>query len=99
MSHNAREKTNAGGIFSRRTFMHKTAAVAGTFAMPTIIPASALGADGQVAPSNRITVAQFGLGVMGKGHTRRLIYDPSVQMLAVCDVDQTRLAATQSMVD
>lgn len=99
MSQTAHEKIGAGDGFNRRTFMHKTAAICGAFAMPTIIPASALGADGQVAPSNRITVAQFGLGVMGKGHTRRLVYDPSVQMLAVCDVDQTRVAATQSVVD
>ncbi|MCF7975161.1 MAG: Gfo/Idh/MocA family oxidoreductase [Phycisphaerae bacterium] len=98
MSHKAREKTAKGRDFSRRTFMHKTAAVAGTFAMPTIIPASALGADGQVAPSNRITVAQSGLGVMGNGHTRRLAYDPSVQMLAICDVDRVRLEATRSVV-
>ncbi|MCP4455257.1 MAG: Gfo/Idh/MocA family oxidoreductase [Planctomycetes bacterium] len=98
MSHNAHERTAAGSIFNRRTFMQKTARVAGAFALPTIIPASALGADGKVAPSNRITVAQSGLGVMGRGHTRRLAYDPSVQMLAVCDVDQTRLAATQSTV-
>jgi len=98
MSHNAHEKTAAGSVLSRRTFMHKTATVAGAFALPTIIPGSALGADGKVAPSNRITVAQSGLGVMGRGHTRRLAYDPSVQMLAICDVDRTRLAATQSVV-
>ena len=82
----------------RRTFMHKAATVAGTLALPTIVPASALGADGQVAPSNRITLAQIGLGVMGRGHIRRLTNDPSVEMLAVCDVDRTRLKSAQATV-
>ena len=99
MSRRAREKTPEGGDFNRREFIHKTAAVAGTLALPTIIPASSLGADGQVAPSNRITMAQIGLGVMGRGHTRRLTYDPSVEMLAVCDVDRTRLKSTQATVE
>ena len=53
---------------------------------------------GRCRPSNRITVAQIGLGVMGQGHVRRLTGDPSVEMLAVCDVDQTRLSPTQATV-
>ncbi len=64
----------------------------------THIPASALGKDGHVAPSNRITVAQIGLGRMGGGHTRFLAHEPSVEMLAVCDVDQTRREATLATV-
>ena len=99
MSQRAGDKTAKGGIFNRRSFMHKTAAVAGTMALPTIVPASALGADGQVAPSNQITIAQIGLGVMGRGHIRRLTDDPSVRMLAVCDVDRTRLESTQATVE
>jgi predicted dehydrogenase len=98
MSKSVGEKTARGTAFSRRTFMHKTAAVTGSLALPTIIPACALGADGHVAPSNRIALAQIGLGVMGRGHTRRLVYDPSVELRAVCDVDRTRLEATQASV-
>lgn len=45
---------------TRRTFM-KTAA-ADTIGMPTTIPASALGKDGSVAPSNRIVLGGIGLG-------------------------------------
>ena len=44
---------------TRRTFL-KTAAVAG-FSMPTIIPASALGKNGSVAPSNRIVLGGIGV--------------------------------------
>jgi predicted dehydrogenase len=98
MSKNARAKTSKGDPISRRKFIHQTAVVAGSLALPTIVPGRVLGAQGQVAPSNRITVAQIGLGVMGKGHIRRLAYDPSVELLAVCDVDRTRLEATQATV-
>ena len=44
---------------TRRKFIAGTAAFAG---MPTIIPSSALGKDGAVAPSNRIVVGGVGLG-------------------------------------
>jgi hypothetical protein len=83
---------------SRRRFIEKTVTAAGALALPTIIPASALGKDGHVAPSNRITMAQIGLGRMGRGHTRFLAYEDSVEMLAVCDVDQTRREATLSTI-
>jgi len=96
MSKNARAKTTTSDPISRRAFVRHTAIMAGSLALPTIVPARVLGAQGRVAPSNRITVAQIGLGVMGRGHIRRLAYDPSVELLAVCDVDRTRLEATQA---
>ncbi len=98
MSQKASKQTRKSGKINRRAFMGKTAVLAGGLALPTLVPASALGADGHVAPSNRITLAQIGLGRMGEGHIRRLAYDPSVELLAVCDVDRTRLEATQSNV-
>ena len=96
MSQKTTEKPAKDSSFNRRTFLRKTTAAAGTLALPTIVPASVLGLDGQVAPSNRITVAQIGLGVMGGGHIRRLTGDQSVEMLAICDVDRTRLQSTQA---
>ncbi len=50
-------------LVNRREFI---AAAAGAIAAPLIIPASARGADGHVAPSNRIAVAQIGMGRMGR---------------------------------
>lgn len=78
-------------VVSRRTFMRQTAAVTGAIAAPMIIPASARGADGHVAPSNRITMGQIGRGIMGRGHVNHLAQNPSVEVLALCDVDRTRL--------
>jgi hypothetical protein len=84
-------KHKTGGVISRRTFIGRAAAVAGAFSAPAIIPASALGADGHTAPSNRITVGQIGLGRMGVGHLRHLAHHASVEILALCEVDRTRL--------
>lgn len=81
----------SGRSISRRTFIRTTAAVAGTLAAPAIVPATARGADGHVAPSNRIAVGLIGLGLMGQGHLRHLGSNPAVEIVALCDVDRTRL--------
>ncbi len=91
MSKTSNEKKATGGAISRRSFMHRTAAVAGAFAAPVIIPASARGADGTVAPSNRITVGLIGRGMMGRGHLHHLAHYESVEVTALCEVDRTRL--------
>ncbi len=41
---------------SRRKFLVQSALAASGLALPTIIPASALGKDGKPAPSERITL-------------------------------------------
>jgi len=76
--------------FTRREFLGRTAALSGFVALPWIIPSSVRSADGNVAPSERITVGLIGKGLMGSGHLRRLIGDREVQVLAVCDVDRLR---------
>ena len=83
---------------NRRAFLGRSASVAGSLALPNLIPASAMGTDGHVAPSSRINLAQIGLGVMGRGHVRRLANDPAVTLRAICDVDQERLRTQQENV-
>ena len=85
-------------VISRRSFIGRTAAVAGAFAAPMIIPASARGADGHVAPSNRITVGQIGLGLMGQGHLSHLGSKAEAEIVAICDVDRKRLEHGKSSV-
>jgi hypothetical protein len=75
---------------TRRKFLGHTAALSGTIAMPGIIPSSVWGANGNETPNNRITIGLIGKGIMGNGHLRRLVGDPKVQVLAVCDVDRLR---------
>ena len=44
----------------RRRFLKTTVAAAGAaVSLPTIIPSSALGRDGAVAPSERVTVGRY----------------------------------------
>jgi len=83
---NAKE-TNTQQI-TRRTFLGST--VAGIIATPWIIPCAALCANGKLIASDRITVGLIGKGLMGSGHLRRLVGDPEIQVLAVCDVDRIR---------
>ena len=73
---------------TRRTFL-KTAAVAG-IGMPTIIPASALGSDGNVAPSNRITVGGIGLGPRGRKVLDGFFKHKDCQFVAIADPQQER---------
>jgi hypothetical protein len=75
---------------TRRQFLSRTAALSGIVAAPWIIPSSAWGADGNLSPSERITVGLIGNGRMGRGHLRRLAGDRDFQVLAVCDVDRLR---------
>jgi hypothetical protein len=58
-----------------------------------------MGADDQVAPSQRITVGLIGTGLMGAGHVRRMAGDPRVQVLAVCDVDRSRRDRSKEIVE
>lgn len=72
---------------SRREFIRNTAAAV---AVPMIVPASALGLDGQKPPSERITVGVIGVGFQARGHLNLLIRHPDTKVLAVCDVDTKR---------
>jgi predicted dehydrogenase len=75
----------------RRDFLKRsTAAALGAVSLPTIVPASVLGAGDAVPPSERITLACIGWGQMGPNDTMQLIHSPEIQVVAVCDVDQPR---------
>ncbi len=82
--------TPKNSSITRRQFMSRSAAAAGAFAVPTIIPASALGADGTVAPSERVVMGQIGRGMMGRGHLSHFAQNKLVQLVAVCEVDRLR---------
>jgi len=71
---------------SRRDFLKRSAAVA----LPWVVPASALGGGGAVAPSGRIGLGLIGVGMMGRGHLHCCLHNPGAQVLAVCDVDRWR---------
>ena len=82
-----RKKITKSTSLSRRDFLKGTA-VGAAFAFPAIIPSSALGADGSVAPSNRITMGCIGTGNQGTNDMRGFLRDSRVQVVAVCDVNR-----------
>lgn len=79
----------------RRDFL-KGVAAAGTF---SIIPASALGRGGKLAPSNRITLGCIGVGGQGNSNLGAFLGESDCQVVAVCDVDKNNLNNTKNRVD
>ena len=76
---------------SRREFLRQTlpvAAAASAFPFPVLVPGSALGLSGAVAPSERVTVAMIGTGNQGFNDLNSFLRDERVQIVAVCDVNR-----------
>jgi len=67
--------------------------------MPTIIPASALGRGGAVAPSERITLGGIGIGNRGEFVLNWMLPEPDVRFVAICDVRKQRREAVKNLVD
>ena len=86
--------------FTRRQFLRTnlTMALAAT-AFPNIIPASALGKDGAVAPSERIGLGVIGVGDRGRDVLGGFLNHQNCQTVAVCDVKQDVLAKGKALVD
>ncbi|MCA9426421.1 MAG: Gfo/Idh/MocA family oxidoreductase, partial [Candidatus Omnitrophica bacterium] len=80
-----------------RSFLKTTAAAA---LAPMIIPGSALGLNGAVAASNRLTMGLIGCGGHGTGwNLDRMFSDPRQQVVAVCDVDRKHAAEAEKRVN
>mgnify|MGYP001770747182 CR=1 FL=1 len=62
-----------------------------TFALPEVVPASAVGRGGKPAPSERIAVGLIGAGGMGRANLHNCAQYPDVVVTAVCDVWKQRL--------
>ena len=73
---------------SRRDFLRRSAQVAAGLAFPAVVPDSALGRSGSVAPSERITLGVIGTGNQGFNDIRSFLADGRVQIIAVCDVNR-----------
>ncbi|HOB98791.1 MAG TPA: Gfo/Idh/MocA family oxidoreductase [Verrucomicrobiota bacterium] len=85
---------------TRRQFLARGAAgAAGAAALPFLIPASVLGRDGAVAPSDRIVMGGIGMGGRGAYDLSVLLGMPDVQWVAVCDVLKRQRQAAKNLVD
>lgn len=74
---------------TRRSFLKKTGiALSSVFVVPTIIPASALGKNGHIAPSDRINLAFIGAGNQAENDVSGFLTDERVQITTICDVNK-----------
>ncbi|HOX36343.1 MAG TPA: Gfo/Idh/MocA family oxidoreductase [Candidatus Brocadiia bacterium] len=90
---------NNSSQLTRRKFIKRGAMSAGVMAMPWLIPSSALGLDGTVAPSERIVMGGIGLGGRGSYDLGAMLGQNDVQWVAVCDVARNRREAAKNTVD
>ena len=85
---------------SRRRFLRNAAGVSATVVgFPYIVRSTALGADGAVAPSERITLGCIGVGSQGSGNMRGFLNKKMAQVVAVCDVDKNHANQAKATVD
>jgi len=84
---------------TRRRFLTCGAMAVSAVALPYYIPASALGRDGAVAPSERIVLGGIGIGGRGSYDLGFMLNEREVQWVAVCDVRKDRREAAKNLVD
>src|SRR5262245_65928705 len=86
---------------TRRRFLATSATATGAVLVsPAIVPSSVFGADGSVAPSNRIAVGFIGTGKMANDyHLSTLSGFTDVECVAVCDVDTNRRLHAKKVIE
>lgn len=84
------------GNLSRRKFLSRAAAAV---AAPYIIPASALGREGAVPPSERIVVGCIGIRGRGFHNLRWMIQHQDVQIVAICDIQLSQREGVKKFID
>ena len=87
------EMTRRGAL--RRLAGHSAAAAV----FPTIVPSRALGLDGAVPPSERITLGVIGIGPRCTYVLTPVLAFTDVHCLAIADVQSTRRASGKALVD
>jgi predicted dehydrogenase len=88
------DKTN------RRDFLKQSGTVAaGTLILPQLIPSTALGMGGKLAPSDRIVMGCIGVGGQGTNNLRSFLWSKEVQFVAVCDVDTNHTNSAKGIID
>ncbi len=80
---------------TRRSFLKGAAAIG----LPAIIPSSALGLDGAVAPSNRITMGIIGIGPRGRYVLDQFLKQPDARFLVSCDLQKERSHLGKRLID
>ena len=89
-------KTSA---LSRRHFLQQACVAATVTGSAPILPNLLLGAEGQVKPSNRESLACIALGIQGTNNMKTFLGHPEVRVTAVCDVHETQRSKAKKVID
>jgi len=84
---------------TRRKFLKSAAQAGAVLAVPMIVPASVLGKNGAVPPSEKIICGGIGLRGRGMGDLRWLMGNPDVQFVADCDLQKKQREIVKNYVD
>jgi predicted dehydrogenase len=89
----AERSMNQPEQINRRQFLAKAGAA---ISIPYLVPSGVLAMAGRAGANERLTIGMIGVGGMGKGHLKQMVKFREagvVNVAAVCDVDEKRLAA------
>jgi len=84
---------------TRRQFLENTVALSAAVSAPWLVPASAVGAEGRVPPSERIGLGVIGIGPRATYDLKAMLKLPDVRCLAIADVQARRREAGKKLVD
>lgn len=87
---------NHANSLTRRDFIRYGAAA---ISAPAIVTSTALGAQGRPPASERITMGCIGMGGRGRGDMNGFMGHSEVQVVAVCDVVQSKREAARGQVN
>jgi predicted dehydrogenase len=93
--HTSKSPSQAETRLSRRRVLQCAAAAAA----PLIVPASALGLGGAVAPSNRIVFANIGIGGRARHVMPSFLAQPDLVFVAVSDCREDRMKSAKQLID
>jgi len=87
-------------LVTRRSFLSGSAWIgAAAVGFPYLVRSSALGKEGAIAPSERITIGFIGTGDHGINmNLRTFLGQPDAQAVAVCDVDPVNVTKARDIV-
>ncbi|NOX54279.1 MAG: Gfo/Idh/MocA family oxidoreductase, partial [Planctomycetes bacterium] len=84
---------------TRRQFLGDSVALSAVVSAPWLVPASAVGAGGQVPASERIGLGVIGIGPRATYDLKAMLKLPDVRCLAIADVQAKRREAGKKLVD
>jgi predicted dehydrogenase len=91
--------TRKSSTITRRRFLAASATTGALAAAPLFIPATVLGKDGAVAPSDRIALAAVGIRGRGMEDLGCFMNEPTVQFVAIADIRKDRREAIKQLAE